>query len=169
MRDPQRYLEPRPRWRAAVWGAAFVLLALAGLLTHGARENYQMALLHEEAATRARVASQPKPKPKPSRSEMELQKRWASLESELAFAWYPIFLALESASNEEIELLEFAPDKAARRVVLRGEARDLNALFAYVQAVSEQPAFRQVYLAQQKNKTNGALTTIEFELRAQIR
>lgn len=169
MRDPQRYLEPRPRWRAAVWGAALALMALAGLLTHSARQNYQIALLHEEAAVRARVASQPKPKPKPSRNEMELQKRWASLENELAFAWYPVFLALEAASNEEIELLEFAPEKAAHRLVLRGEARDLKALFAYVQAVSDQPAFRQVYLAQQKNKTTGALSTIEFEIRAQIR
>lgn len=169
MRNPQRYLEPRPRWRVMLWVAALILLAISAAFVYSGWQNLLLAKSYDEAAERSRIAAQPKPPPRPSRSELEMQKRWASVENELAFNWYPIFRALESADSEDIELLEFAPDKPARRMVLRGEARDLPALFAYVQAVSDQPAFRQVYLAHQKNKTVGTLTTVEFELRAQLR
>ena len=169
MRDPQGFLEPRPRWRAALWAAVLALLALSVALADSAWQNHMQAKSREEGIARMRMAAQPKPIPKPSRAELEMQKRWANMESERAFAWYPIFRALEAANSEDIELLEFAPDKAGRRLVLRGEARDLAALFAYVRTLSEQPAFRQLYLAHQKVESVGTLTTVAFELRAQLK
>lgn len=168
MLDPQRYLEPRPRWRAALWGGALLLLGASGWFASSAWENRRLAQSHEEATTQLRRALQPKSKAAPSRSELELQRRWISLEAERNFAWYPVLRALEAVSSDDIELLEFSPDKPARRLALRGEARDTASLFAYVRALAEQPAFSQVYLARQKNKLAGTLTTVEFELRAQL-
>jgi hypothetical protein len=169
MHKLRRYLNPRPRYRGAVWLAAAGLLAAAGFFASQAWDAHLASARVDEAIAQRRAALRPKPVPAPTRAELELQRRWASLDSERAFKWYPVFTAIEQASSDKIELLEFAPDKAARRIVLRGEARDLQALFAYVQALSEQPAFRQVYLAQQKSKSMGALTTVAFELRAQLR
>jgi hypothetical protein len=168
MLEPQRYLKPRTRWRGALWAAAFTLLVVALALTFLAWENYTLAQSHEYSIARLRAASKPQPVVKPSRAELDAQKRWASLELERAFAWYPVFLALEAANSDGIELLEFSPDKQARRLVLRGEARDIASLFNYVQALSAQPPFRQVYLAQQRMKVTGALTTVAFEIRAQL-
>lgn len=169
MRDLHRYLEPRPRGRAWVWAIAVALFATTLWFSFAAWENRALARAQEERLARMRTALQPKPQPTPSRSELELQRRWEKLESERSFAWYPILRALETTSSEDIELLEFSPDKPARRLVLRGEARDLPALFAYVQALSEQAIFGSVYLAQQKNKVTGTLTTVEFEIRSEVK
>lgn len=168
MRELVRYLEPRPRGRLVLWGGSLALLLAAAGLGIAAGQAYTDAAAATESAERLRIALRPKPVPQPSRSEQEMARRWASLESERAFAWYPIFLAIEQASSDDIELLEFSPDKAGRRLVLRGEARDLAALFRYVEALSSQQPFYQVYLAQQKHLTTGALKTVSFEVRMQI-
>ncbi|MGB9992921.1 hypothetical protein [Pseudoduganella rhizocola] len=169
MHKLRHYLNPRPRYRGVLWLLAAALLAGAAVLATQAWQAHEAQSLIDERIAQRREALKPKPAPVPTRAELDVQRRWASLDSERSFAWYPVFLAIEQASSDKIELLEFAPDKSARRITLRGEARDLPALFAYVEALSAQPAFSKVYLAQQKNKVSGALTTVTFELRGQLR
>lgn len=169
MHKLRHYLNPRPRYRGAVWLVAAALLAGAGVLASQAWDAHAASARMEQGIAQRREALRPKPVPAPTRAELEIQRRWASLDSERGFAWYPVFVAIEQAGSDKIELLEFAPDKSAQRITLRGEARDLPALFAYVEALSAQPAFSKVYLAQQKNKVNGSLTTVTFELRGQLR
>lgn len=168
MHKLRQYLQPRPRYRVAVWTATSMLLAVAGTLAFQTWAMDAASRKMEESIVARRAALQPKPAPAPTRAELELQRRWTSLDAERSFAWYPVFVAIEQAGNDKIELLEFEPDKFARRLVLRGEARDLASLFAFVEALSAQPAFRKVYLVRQKNKVNAALTTMEFELHGQM-
>ena len=80
-----------------------------------------------------------------------------------------MFRSLEAANNDEIELLEFAPDKVSRTFVLRGEARDLNALLRYLEALAHQEGFSNPYLAHQKMSRREALTLVEFEIRGAVR
>jgi hypothetical protein len=103
---------------------------------------------------------------KPTREEEEVARRWSALRAERHFSWYPIFRALERASDENVELLEFQPDKAGHRLLLRGEARDLDALTTYLDRLAAQSPIRQPYLAQQKMRMRGTQTVGAFEIRA---
>jgi len=109
-----------------------------------------------------------RPLPVPTKAEQERHEQWIKLQAERSFDWYPIFLALERASSEDIELLEFRPDKANRQLVLRGEARDMNALTKYVEQLAMQRILTQPYLSHQKNASRDALQVISFEIRASI-
>jgi hypothetical protein len=168
MSDAARYLQPRNRYRTAVWGLAFILLAGAAWLLQEALLQHERQQDAQQQVERLRASLRPKPVPKPSRSELDIQRRWAALQSERAFDWYPIFSALEQADSNDIELLEFAPDKTGRKLVLRGEARDVAALLSYVENLTEQPAFSQVYLSHHKSKASSSPQTVAFEVRAAL-
>ncbi|UGQ48741.1 hypothetical protein [Massilia endophytica] len=168
MSDPAHYLKPRNRHRLPVWGLAAVLTLGAAWLGREALLQGERQEEAQQQAERLRAGLRPKPVPKPSRSELDIQRRWAALQSERAFDWYPIFNALEQASSDDIELLEFAPDKGGKRLVLRGEARDVAALLSYAESLAEQPAFGQVYLSHHKGKASGSLQTVTFEIRTSL-
>lgn len=119
------------------------------------------------AVARAAVAAK-KPPPPPNKAETEQNKRWAALRTERAFAWAPLFNALESAGNPDIELLEFHPDKTSSTVLLRGEAKDEAALLDFIDRLSHSPAMRHVYLSHRKLRKRDRLVTLTFELKAEI-
>ncbi|GGY72118.1 hypothetical protein GCM10007388_00130 [Pseudoduganella plicata] len=169
MEAMNRLLAPRRRHGALPWLVAVLLAGAATQLAVDAWTSHQAA--QREAATLGRLRQalyKPAP-PAPSREEKERAKRWATLRSEREFRWYPVFQALERTGSTEIELLEFAPDKGNRSFVLRGEARDIDALLDYVGKVAAQPAFADVYLAHQKLMKRDALETQAFEIRGRVR
>lgn len=165
----EKLLVPRPRNSALLW-----LIAAAALLAtvQVAKNSWtELQTMRQERATLARLRSlmnAPPPRPQ-SREEKERAKRWAGLQKERDFRWYPVFLALEKANNADIELLEFAPDKVSRTFVLRGEARDMPTLLAYVEQLAVQPAFANVYLAHQKSAMREQLATQIFEVRGHVK
>jgi hypothetical protein len=162
-------LKPRARYPWRLWLLAAALAVMGGLV---AADSYLLA--NEVAADEARYAklqalSQVKPLQALSRAQVEDAKRWASLRMERQFPWYPIFGALEQTNHPDIELLEFNPDKTNQSVLLRGEARSVDALVDYLRQLSQQPIFAHVHLTQQKNKPRERITTITFEIRATVR
>lgn len=161
-------LNPRPRGAALVRAGAGILLLVSIGAAWQAFEYYQSA---ESISTRMReLQSRRKPvvQPRPSRADAEIQRHWNSLRAEQSFQWYRVFHALEAANNPDIELLEFVPDKAARRIVLRGEARNLEALTAYLGALAEQSAFNDLHLAHQKMVHRSGMDLLTFEIRSVI-
>ena len=163
-----RYLKPRPRMVMPVVGAAMlaacagVWLAVMALQQHDARA----AILLKTAALRA--AQVRPPEVVPTKAETDVQKQWATLKAERDFAWSPLFGAIEKASSADIELLEFQPDKANRRVMLRGEAKDQAALVAFVDALAEQQVLKHVHLTHQKIRRRDRLQTVVFEIKAAV-
>ncbi len=112
------------------------------------------------------LAQAKRPVPKLSRTAQDEKKRWEALKAERDFAWGGLFSALEKAANANIELLEVSPDKSSRRVLLRGEARDRDALVAYLGTLAAQPALRNVHLTHQSKMTRERLETWSFEIKA---
>lgn len=169
MEDLTRYLRPRPRFTWPIPVCAIVMLALAvGILSLALGQHHvQQALDSQIAHLRAQQVV--KPEPVVSKVELEDQKRWTAFKLERDFTWTPIFAGLQAAGNPDIELLEFQPDKASRRIQLRGEAKDEKALIAFIESLAGQPQFQNVYLSHRKNNTRGRLTTILFELKAAIK
>lgn len=143
---------------SSIVASASALIALKGMVEDSRVSANEIAKL--KAVSR--------PRPNPTKAEQERQEQWIKLQAERSFDWYRVFLALERASTADIELLEFRPDKANRALVLRGEARDMNALAKYVEQLAMQRIFTQPYLSHQKNASRDALQIISFEIRASI-
>lgn len=142
----------------SIVASAGALIALKSTVEDSSSKANEISKL--KAATR--------PPPHPTKAEQERHEQWIKLQAERRFDWYPVFLALERASTEDIELLEFRPDKANRQLVLRGEARDMNALTKYVEQLAAQRIITQPYLSHQKKASRDALQVISFEIRASI-
>jgi hypothetical protein len=121
-----------------------------------------------ERHARLQRLARPKVQVKLSRNALDEQKRWAGLRDERAFDWYPVFSGLENSSEADIELLEFEPDKVGRKMVLRGEARNIDAVADYMERLSAQGVFGQVYLAHEKVKLRGTMPLVVFEIRTTI-
>lgn len=160
------YLKPLPRH-----GARLMLLALAMLgaavwlavLAQAERDRVSDFIGQERTL---RWANKPKAAPKLSKAETEDLKRWAALKAERGFQWEPVFKAVERAGNSDIELLAFQPDKAGRRIILRGEGKDGLAVVEFIERLSAQKALKEVHLTRQKRTQRGTLTTMGFEIKA---
>jgi hypothetical protein len=168
MDDMHRHLKPPMRTPLRLWVGIALATALAAFLLVLADRQYRTALRTGVQVEQLRAAQSQRPAPKPSRSEQELQKRWDAYKNERAFTWAPLFLAVERAGSTDIELLEVQPDKASRRVFLRGEAHDEKALTTYLDALASQAAFRNVHLTHQQNSERERLQTVEFEIKATL-
>ncbi|MBI3716538.1 MAG: PilN domain-containing protein [Betaproteobacteria bacterium] len=104
----------------------------------------------------------------PSRTDQEDQKRWDVLKAERDFAWEPLFQAIERTIGNDIELLELQPDKNNHRVMLRGEAKDQEALISFLASLSRQAALANVHLVSQQSASHGELETIAFDIKATL-
>lgn len=169
MNSPERYLRPRPRLSASLWLLPLGLLAASlALGMHGISASSSLASL--QAHHDALVAAQSlKPVPPARPADVELQKRWKELLVERDFPWQGVFAAVERVDRTSIELLEFRPDKRTGRIVLRGEARDVDALTGYLEALSSDPSLEKVHLVHRQLIARNALQTVGFEIKARLR
>lgn len=168
MSESHRKLTPWPNNSRLVWCLCAVLATATLFVGLDALRLADEAGADTERHIRLQRLARPKVQVKLSRNELDEQKRWASLRDERAFDWYPVFLGLENSSEADIELLEFEPDKVGRKLVLRGEARNIDAVADYMERLSAQGVFAQVYLTHEKVKLRGALSLVAFEIRATI-
>lgn len=163
------YLRPRPRFVPLSIGGALALAALAIYAAAMAVEQHAQLGAIEQQAERLRAAQVVRPAPLASKTEVEEQKRWAVFKAERDFTWTPLFNALQVAGNPNIELLEFQPDKAGGRIMLHGEAKDEEALLAFMETLAAQPLFQNVHLSHRKTKRRDRLVTVAFEIKATMR
>ncbi|MYN40408.1 hypothetical protein GTP55_13595 [Duganella sp. FT109W] len=158
----------RPQSRSVVPLLALsILIASVGVWVAilGFRLHEKQASITERVAL-LRANSVEKPKIEPTKVELDELKQWALLQTERQFRWRPLFNAVEKSTSPDIELLEFQPDKANRKLLLRGEARDDSALLAFVDALAEQPALSHVHITHTKTRRRDRLVTVIFEVKA---
>lgn len=162
------YLRPRPRYGRQLWLVVALLLGATGWVGWIAYQDFEQAELLNERTDRIKVAQAATAAPRSSKLENEESKKWAVLKAERSFAWEPLFLAVERATNTEIELLEFQPDKGSHSVSLRGEARNHQALVAFLTALAAQSALHDVHLVHEQGVVRNRLETVSFEIKATI-
>lgn len=168
MNELHQKLVPWPNSSRLLWCLCAVLAAAAVSIGIDAHRLAGETSVDTERHTRLQRLARPKVQVKLSRNELDQQKRWASLRDERAFDWYPVFLGLENSSEADIELLEFEPDKVGGKMVLRGEARNIDAVADYMKRLSGQGVFAQVYLSHEKVRLRGTLPLLVFEIRTTI-
>ena len=164
-----RYLRPVPKSGGVWWLVSFLLIA--GSVWGGVLLYRQHLVILQQKSELFRLQQQARiaPVPKPSRAQQEADEHWRNLRKELNYSWYPIFAALERTTNPDMALLEFLPDKGAATLTLHGNARDVNALTAYLDGLSAESTFNEVYLSHQKRVQQAGLNLIEFEIRLKSR
>jgi hypothetical protein len=158
----------RPRPKSGIWlsvPAVGLLSTACYLFVVGEELARSAGSLKRQTAALQQPRYHPPP---PSRLETELNKRWEALALERSFRWYPLFVAIENASMDDIELFEFEPDKSGRTLTLRGEARDMDALIGYLDQLGRQALFRSVHLTHQEKKARASLSTVSFEVQAAL-
>lgn len=162
------YLKPRMRYVSQLGLLALLLTAGAAFLCVKIYKTHERVAQNVLKIEQLQANQVPLVVPKMSRAQEEDQKRWAALKLEREFAWPPLFLAIERAGNADIELLEFHPDKASKRVILRGEARDHKALMTFLEKLESQTILKNVHLTHQENVARERLNTVTFEIKATL-
>ena len=64
----------------------------------------------------------------------------------LAIPWGDLFLAIEQSDQKDVALLGFEPSSQKQQVILRGEAKSLQAVLDYIQQLQKQAVLSSVYL-----------------------
>jgi hypothetical protein len=162
------HLAPPLRQVRLLWAASAIAFAASGWLALEASSYHQRA--RESSARYAALLSLRAGQPRPDQGRLadDERKRWATLVEERSFAWEPLFRAVERASSQDIELLEFRPDKNGRRVELRGRGKDRKALVAFLSKLSSQRSLANVHLSHQQSAAVGELEVVNFKIQATI-
>ncbi|WP_426323377.1 hypothetical protein [Pseudoduganella sp. R-43] len=168
MERMMNYLKPEPRHTSRLVLICVALTVVSIWLGLIARSEHGKAATWNAQEKALRTANRPKPAPPLSKTQVEDLKRWNALKAERGFNWEPIFVAVERAGNADIELLAFQPDKPARQLVLRGEAKDGLAVVEFIERLGRQRILMNVHLTRQKNMQRVRMSTISFEIKATL-
>lgn len=138
---------------ASAW--SWLLLALAAVFTLLTIQHFNAVktrLNQSEEKLNEVVALQPKKVLDDKRlSEMlMLPKHEVSLirktVEQLVIPWDALFASFESTQSRSIALLELSPSQQKEIVVIRGEGKNLEAVFAYIRALDQLPTLDKVHL-----------------------
>lgn len=167
MRHLRSMLRPRLDSSLPGWTTVVLLLVSSAVAAYQSKEAG--GLLAEAEVRRARAdAARTKLEQEVTRLSPEQARHWQALGAEIAYPWSDFLQAVERTSSVDIELLEMTPDKSRRQMILRGEARNIGTLVAYVQALAAQPGLRDVLVSSMQNIERGSLLTVEFEIRMSV-
>lgn len=83
---------------------------------------------------------------------------------QLTLPWNALFQVLESTSEKQIALLAIQPDTGKHIVRLSGEAKDFDALLAYIARLEKSRVLNHVYLTSHEVRTQDAEKPVRFTL-----
>lgn len=154
--------------RRALW--AGMLLLIAGALALGQAANQEQSLAGQIELADARLAvlakgSQAKPaQPADAEAQQQEIRRANEILQQLALPWSALFNVVETSNQKEIALLAIQPDAGKRVLRLTGEAKDFDALLAYIARLEQSPMLSQVYLSSHELRLQDAEKPVRFAL-----
>ena len=149
---------------------AGMLLLIAGALALGQVANHERALAGQIELADARLAvlakgSQTKPaQPMDAEAQQQEIRRANEILQQLALPWGALFKAIETSNEKEIALLAIQPDAGKRVLHLTGEAKNFEALLAYIARLEQSPMLSQVYLSSHELRLQDAEKPVRFSL-----
>lgn len=93
----------------------------------------------------------------------QLQRAGRVIE-QLSFPWDKLFKTLESSINEDVALLSVQPDLAGHVVTLNAEARNWDAMLAYIRRLEKSNFFNGVHLLSHQLQQNDEQRPVRFIL-----
>ena len=85
----------------------------------------------------------------------------------LQLPWQELFGSIESARKSDIALLSIESEHDKRRVKIYAEAKDLQAMIAYLAYLRQRPALAEVYLESHELQIKDPQRPVRFVLSAQ--
>jgi Na+-transporting methylmalonyl-CoA/oxaloacetate decarboxylase gamma subunit len=82
--------------------------------------------------------------------------------------WEDSLLAVEKVNIKDVTILEFHPDYGNGALVLRGEAREFDALADYIKQLNSTGLVTHVALMHEQAVSREHVDTIEFELKGDL-
>lgn len=149
---------------------AGMLLLIAGALALGQAANHERSLASQIELADARLAvlakgSKTKPaQPADAEAQQQEIRRANEILQQLALPWSALFNVVETSNEKEIALLAIQPDAGKRVLRLTGEAKDFEALLAYIARLEQSPMLRQVYLSSHELRLQDAEKPVRFAL-----
>lgn len=145
-------------------------LAAAVAFTHAEQAREDAARWEQKLEDTRRLARRALPSfaPEEAPSEdtaREIRAANAVIE-QLALPWDGLFRDVESAVTPDVALLSAQPDPKNRRVILGGEARDLNGLLTFIARLESAPGLRDAHLTQHAVRVNEPRRPIAFQVEA---
>ncbi|NML44478.1 hypothetical protein HHL11_12000 [Ramlibacter sp. G-1-2-2] len=159
---------PRSRLGWAMLACAIAVLAVQ-LTTLGfalsERRHQLQALAHLDG--RQRDAARPRPAAgKPDPAYLAKVKSTQQVSRSLAAPWPDLLGAIESAPQQSVALLAAEPTTAKQSFRLTAEARDLDAMLAYLAALQKDPRLVSVVLVSHQVQAQTPGRPIRFQVQA---
>ncbi len=94
---------------------------------------------------------------------VEQGKALRQAENSIQIDWEALYQHIDRATGDDVVLLGITPNTATHTVQLSGEARNLPAIFAFIEAL-RQPPLEQVALLSHKIKSDDPQQPVSFEI-----
>jgi hypothetical protein len=159
-------LQPKNTSRLRITAFFFVLLVLFVFVLFRLERAWIQYQTTETKIENLKKRLLNKPVAKPTKNQQEDQKQWMILANDMQYPWGQLFQSLERASNNEIELLQFQPDKTSKNVLLVGEAKSQKSLEAFLIKLERDQNLHEVHLTHQEYVRHDHLETVQFEIKA---
>jgi len=88
---------------------------------------------------------------------------------QLALPWSTIIETIESATTDDVALLQMQPDAQQRQLRLAAEARNQEAMLEYLRRLSAAKALADVHVASHQVQTEDPQRPIQFTVQALLR
>jgi Tfp pilus assembly protein PilN len=145
-----------------------VLLGAAGLIVGAAL--VEQRTLAESLAAMAQRRSAPVAPARVMRpadpQQLARERQLRDLARGLHTPWSDLLAALEAAPSDSVALLSVEPSAARRSVRLSAEARDSQAMLAWLQALQRDPRLAQALLVSHQLQTQAPGTPVRFQVQA---
>jgi Tfp pilus assembly protein PilN len=174
MRSPRLRIDFAPGARRGPRAGRWLLATGLALLALVAAECTRLLAEHARAAaslqaTEARraAAQAPAPTTRPEARQVAMMRATRQVESDLATPWSALLSALGSTSARDVALLGVEPSAAKRSVRLTVEARDADAMLAYLAELQRDGRLSSVVLVSHQLQAQAPGSPIRFQVQAQ--
>ena len=162
------YLAPPRRTAWPGWLLLALSLALGGYL-FGRYQDAREALVRLETES-GLLSPERRPARALPRERLDAEKKAAeAVVRQLTVPWAGLIGALEKASARDVALLQLQPEAGERRLRLTAEARNREAMFAYLRRLEAAPALAEVHLLSHQVQQEDPQRPIQFSLQALLR
>jgi hypothetical protein len=164
---PRRARPSLPGWLLL---AAGLLAAFAALIEYQAIVERRDELASQVARLQ-RAQNKPVSTDRQRRSERSNERAAATerlavarVAATLATPWASLLPLLESASNADVALLTLDADNSKAQIAIEGDARTLEAVFAYADRLGAQAGFANVQVQNYQFQKRGGIEVVHFRL-----
>ncbi|MFZ5530325.1 MAG: hypothetical protein ACOY4U_04655 [Pseudomonadota bacterium] len=168
--DYQRSMKPFPWAGAILLALALAMLALVGGRYYeltGETAYWEAIGERVEHTAQRRTVAAHAPLADHEARDVALEIKHANeVLRKLTLPWESLFRSVEAAAGRDVTLLAMEPDMEKRVVKISGEAKNISAVFNYIQHLGEQEEFGSVYLQSHQVQHQDPEQPVRFALSA---